>query len=447
MHTAKGPPHPAWVMLGFWAVVYLVTWLAPITQRPAVSLEGFLFIAGLVALFGIASLFGSAGLRGTSRAQCARAADAAMTTQRRDALLRLLLLIGCAGGVLGLYAKLSASDALSLIASAALRAERAQQLLYAEQITSGPVGAVAFLTYPAGFVAMFVALLRYEHCRTSTRLLAVFYILVVFMQSIAAGGRSAILVLIIFIGLAVYLRRWRGQNPIPRSRPLRILLVGLVVTFVAYSSVIWLVRSELSDMNVDEFLAHAGDSWGVTPSRSLENFAEALGSPSIVQSVMSSVFYFTQSLAVTERILAMESSPLLLGGYQVDLVAGVMRAIPGGGQILGKGYDTLVDANVYGYFAGAWGALYIDFGAVGCVLAVILWGVLAGRSRRALWCSRDGDAAAMYAFWIYSVFISFVSPPLGFSNSALTFVWFLVFHFAMKPRFTRRKSRPALRTA
>lgn len=428
-------------MLGFWAVIYLVTWLAPITQRPAVSFAGFFFVAGLLALFAIASFGGSSGLFDTRRNLTA-GTPKALSSARRDAVLRVLLAIGCLGGLLGLYAKLNAVDVLSLIGSAALRAERAQQLLDAAPITSGPVGALAFFTYPAGFVAVLGTLLNYEQCRVSTRILAALYISIVFAQSIAAGGRSMILVLIIFVGLAIYLRRWRGQSAIPRACTLRFLLGGLVAAFFAYSSVIWLVRSELADMNVDAFLEHASESWGVTPDRSLEAVAEAFDSPDLLQNVMSSIFYFTQSLAVIERILAMETSPLLLGGYQIDLVAAVLRVTPGGGEFLARGYSALLDANVYGFFAGAWGALYIDFGVWGCMFAVALWGMLAGRSQRALWRHPQGDAAALYAFWLYSIFISFVSPPLGFSNSAITFLWFLVFHQMMKPR---RRRRAALR--
>lgn len=429
-------------MLGFWAVVYLVTWFGPITQRPAVSLEGFVFVGSLVALFAITALFGSARLGATRRTTDAGALKPRLG-RRRDGLLCVLLLIGCAGGLLGLYAKLSATDVLSLVASAALRAERAQQLRDAAEITSGITGAVSFFTYPAGFVAMLMALLSYEQCRKSTRALAALYILIVFAQSIAAGGRSAILVLLLFVGLAIYLRRWRGQSAIPRSRSLRLLLIGLVTAFLAYSSVIWLVRSELSEMNVDAFLAHADESWGVTPNRSLEVAADWFDAPGMVQTVMSSVFYFTQALAVTERTLAMDSSPLLLGGYQIDLLAAVMRVLPGGGEFLARGYDSLLDANVYGFFAGAWAALYIDFGTPGCILAVALWGALAGRSRLNLQRSPHGDGAAIYAYWLYSVFISFVSPPLGFSNSGVTFAWFLVFHLAMRPRL-KRSAPPAV---
>ena len=67
------------------------------------------------------------------------------------------------------------------------------------------------------------------------------------------------------------------------------------------------------------------------------------------------------------------------------------------------------------------GALFTDFGIPGSVVTVVLWGFLAGRFHLALRRAPQSDGAALYVFWIYSVFISFVSPALGFSNSALSF--------------------------
>ena len=37
-----------------------------------------------------------------------------------------------------------------------------------------------------------------------------------------------------------------------------------------------------------------------------------------------------------------------------------------------------------------------------------------------------------YVFWSYAVLISFVSPPFGFSNSFITFVWFVLFGLSLK---------------
>ena len=152
-----------------------------------------------------------------------------------------------------------------------------------------------------------------------------------------------------------------------------------------------------------------------------------MGGPSVTQSIMSTIFYFTQSLSVIERILAMSESPVLLGGYHIDIAAAAMRAFPASADFLSEGYSDLLDANVYGFFTSAWGALFIDFGLFGAAFGAMLWGWLAGRSFREARSDADGRATVMYVFWMYSILISLVSPPLGVANSAMTLFWFVVY--------------------
>ncbi|MBS0307500.1 MAG: hypothetical protein JSS58_00885 [Proteobacteria bacterium] len=142
---------------------------------------------------------------------------------------------------------------------------------------------------------------------------------------------------------------------------------------------------------------------------------------------MNTVFYFTQSLSILERILAMNDVPTLLGGYHIDLVAAFMRTSPESADFLGRGYAALLNENIYGFFAGAWGGLYIDFGLFGSVLGTMLWGWFAGRSYRTACRDVHSDRVILYIFWLYSILIGFVSPPFGFSNSAMIFFWFVAY--------------------
>ena len=155
-----------------------------------------------------------------------------------------------------------------------------------------------------------------------------------------------------------------------------------------------------------------------------------LGDPNFTQTVLSSTFYFIQNLSISERILSSSSEiPTMYGAYQVDLFAAFCRIIPGGGEFLKNGYGLLLDANVYGFFTGAWTGLFIDFGSFSLLMA-LLWGAIAGKS----WLSFKRDpnllTGTIYVFWTYSVFISFVSSPFGFSNSFMIFCWFAFFSLA-----------------
>lgn len=425
--------HPAGVMVSFWAVLYTVHALAPFEQRPPISVGGLLFVGSMISLFAVGSLLASSlRVRPHARASGMNAASA-----YRRALP--FLLVGVVGGLLSIYAKIADLDLLDLAGAAALRSERAVELMDAERLSSGVLAGLAFLTYPAGFVGVVLAVSRYEWQSKPVRVLAMTYFPIVFLHSVVAGGRGTILVLLIFLGLAVYLRRNHRLPWLPRSSTLRLLLGVLTLAFVGYSMIIWQVRSALTNLSPDAFFVHAESSWEVTPHAWLLQAGEALGSPNLAQTVMSTVFYFTQCLAVIERVLAMPELPLLLGGYQIDLVAAAMRAVPAGAEHLGQGNAQLLGANVYGFFTAAWGSLLIDFGLPGSVALTLLWGWLCGRAYANARKDATGSWDTLYVYSIYSVLISFISPPLGFANSAVTLFWFAAHGLAA--RLPHRRSR------
>lgn len=432
MHTAVlRLVHPASFMIAFWLVLYIVYAIAPVEQTPEVGWLGSLFVWSLVAVFAFTAAMGSVGRVGPARGLTKRHGP------DHARLVTGLLLLGIASALLGLQQKLGAIADVGLLGAAALRAERAQQLIDAEQMASGVLSGLSFLTYPAGFVGIVATLIRYERYPRLTRTLLLLYVPVIFLHNIVSGGRSTILVAILFVGLSIYIRRRNGLPAMPRSKALRRLLWVLVAAFLAYSTIIWQIRSELSDMNLDAFLGHAEQVWGATPTRNLERFAEWVGQPGLVQSVLSTTFYFTQCLSVGEKVVAMPTPPLLFGGYQIDLVAVLYRVLPGGAEYLREGNAKLLDENIYGFFTGAWGALYIDFGLIGAVLATALWGWLSGRAHRSAKRGVDHGQVELYVYALYGVLVSFVSPPLGFSNSCVTFLWFLAFA-ALKDKPARR---------
>lgn len=416
--------HPVAIMAGYWLLLYFGYAIAPVTQTPSPSIDGFLFNFFFVLVYAAACWM---GIEHFSRPSASPNEGFAVDKEPANAhLVGILALVGCTGAILGIIDKIGGAQLELLIDAASLRNERAQLLLTAEPNPGGVVSAVAFLIYPAGYAAVYTAMLSFERLPARIGNLALLFVPLAFIQSVAAGGRSGILVLLILIGVVAHVRRFRGQSAIPRAYVVSLMGWLLIVAFIAYSSAVWFVRSELSGLTIDAFLDHAELSWGVTPTWLLEAVAAEVGGPALIQSVMSTTFYFTQSLSVTEKLMSMSSVPTLLGGYHIDIVAAAMRADPVSREFLSSGYANLLDASVYGFFTGAWSALLIDFGWPGAVAFTVVWGLLAGRAYQAL--KREGtDAQAVfYGFWIYATFISFVSPPLGFSNSATTFVWFLV---------------------
>ena len=428
------PVHPGLLMSMYWLALYFVYLLAPIHQTPKISALGFAFLFTHIVIF----VFGATLCSRVSFVDSGKDSNNLVnylftkgSYSREFKLIRWVLLVGIFGGISSAYGKLSLIGDFSLAAVASLRIERAQNLLYAEEVKSGFVSIVAFFTYPAGFVGLVAIFLRYEVIPKSIRLLAGVYVSVVFLLAIIAGGRSPVLVLLLFLVITCYVRKRLGLRLLPDSRLLKIGVFLLFAMFISYSSLIWMVRTYVSNMNIDAFLLHADTVWGVQPSKWLISVSDSLGGPEFTQSIMSSIYYLTQNFSITERILdsRYEIVPLL-GGYQIDLFAAILRAIPSGSEFLANGNQILLDANIYGYFTGAWGSLFIDFGYFSLLVALV-WGYFSGRSHRRFRNKPGLVSEIKYVFWIYAILISFVSPPFGFSNSFITFVWFMLFSFAL----------------
>ncbi|WP_156812369.1 hypothetical protein [Legionella tunisiensis] len=131
----------------------------------------------------------------------------------------------------------------------------------------------------------------------------------------------------------------------------------------------------------------------------------------------------------------MNDIKFLYGGYHIDILAAALRAASEGDEFLRPGYQILLTANIYGFFTGAWGALFIDLGYFS-FLAAVIWGVVAGRSWRNFHRNPNLLTALSYVFWSYSILISFVSPPFGFSNSFVIYLWFVLFSIWSKIRIS-----------
>jgi hypothetical protein len=79
-------------------------------------------------------------------------------------------------------------------------------------------------------------------------------------------------------------------------------------------------------------------------------------------------------------------------------------------------------AMVYGFFPTAWGAAFIDFGLVGAIIYILVWGVVAGWSAAGRKHSDLMTPLLLLVFVLASILLSLVQGPLGMANSALVLV-------------------------
>lgn len=430
MQLLKKPIHPAVVMILFWTSIISIYFFGPIRLTPGMSVVGGLFLCTHILLF----ITGSAIALILSYKNAPHRALIVDDQHAMQQLISIFLLISVLGGLFSILGRIADLDEINLMAISKLRTLKAQSLLHGGEASSSILSMLAFFMYPAGFIALVAAILQYEEISNLARLLVYIFIGIMFCVAILAGGRSPILLLILFVSIACYTRTVLGKSWMPHSRVLRWGSVGLLLAFVAYSSIIWSVRSNESGKSTEQYLQHAANVWGAAPRPYLLAASNWLNHPNLTFSVLGPVFYLTQSISVTEKILATaEDIPHVLGGYHIDLMAAVLRRIPESALLLKDNYEILLNTSIYGYFTGAWGALFIDFGYFS-LLAAMIWGFLAGLSWVKLKNNPTLLTSVFYVFWIYSIMISFASPPFGFSNSLMVFVWFVLFYLVSKLR-------------
>lgn len=421
----KSPLQPALFMVYFWSAVFLLYYFGPIYLTPALGMKGFFFILMHIVLFAFASIFLSRfrifGKNNT------HSTSALTTLNTQSTLILVALLIGICGGILSLYSKLSLLNHINIASITKLRAMRAQNLLHGGVLQYTYLSALAFLIYPASYVGIVSAILTYERLSILVKTLLFINIFVILFVSVGLGGRSQLFVLFMFIGIACYVRHLLGKSWMPKSFLLRAAGLFLVLSFMVYSSLMWTIRAQDVGYDTERMLQHASTVWGAHPKNYLVALGEKLHNHSLVQTISSTTFYFVQSISTVEKLMDTNNNiQPLYGAYHIDIIAAILRTIPNGMTFLQERNKDLMDAKVYGYFAGAWAGLYIDFGSFSFVLALI-WGYFAGRAWRQFKQEPNATTSLLYIFWFFSIFISFVSPPLGFSNSLFTFIWFIIF--------------------
>jgi len=423
-----GPIHPALLMILFWCFIGSIYFFGPIYLTPAPSWSTCGFLALHIILFILGStLF--------SRIVFFKNPNSRLTyisyipNQHVQQVILTMLALGIAGTSISMLSKLNSVDILSFSSITQLRELRAQSLLNGGGIQSGLLSALAFLIYPAGFVGLVACIITYESQSLINRLMSFSYVVLIIFLAVCAGGRSPIMVLFLFIGISCYVRKKIGKSYIPKSLPIKLAIIGLIILFVLYSSMVWVARAKDAGYSTEGMMQHAEKVWGAHPKNYLLATSDWLNDPSFNQTVLSTTFYFTQSLSISERLLSSDKIPTLFGAYQIDVVAALLRAIPDGAEFLKQGYDILLNANVYGFFTGAWSGLFIDL-SVFSFLAALIWGYFAGKSWLNVRRNPNVLTGIPYIFWTYSIFISFVSSPFGFSNSFMIFWWFIIFSFA-----------------
>ncbi|MCV0386477.1 MAG: oligosaccharide repeat unit polymerase [Nitrobacter sp.] len=181
------------------------------------------------------------------------------------------------------------------------------------------------------------------------------------------------------------------------------------------------------------FAAVMRDAWHAQPRGYVLSAAESQLVPeNSIRSILSNYFYLTHGVRTLDTVWqARENLTPVWGVYEVGILSPLLRVFFPDNQTLSSMSSQLRSAEIYGFFPSAWGAAYIDFGASGATIYIVLWGLVAGLSFRGSQVSKLTTPPLILTFIFSSIALSPLQGPLGIANSALVLVSMLIVGLAI----------------
>jgi hypothetical protein len=181
------------------------------------------------------------------------------------------------------------------------------------------------------------------------------------------------------------------------------------------------IREQPGSADVGGLLATMQEAWQARPRPYVISAIESGRiSAGAARDLLSTYFYLTHGVRVLDiawRARA-QFSPQW-GVYEIGIFSPILRVFFPESEILTKMSLELKSAEVYGFFPTAWAAAYIDFGAAGAMIYILIWGFAAGWSHFGARHTALATPAMLLTFFLASVFFSPIQGPLGIANSAM----------------------------
>ena len=171
----------------------------------------------------------------------------------------------------------------------------------------------------------------------------------------------------------------------------------------------------------DQVLASMLEAWDVRPRGYVMSAIESgYLRPRIGLTVFSTSFYFTHGVRTIDMVWkARDKFTPQWGVYEIGVLSPLLRQFLPSNRQLATMEAEQKAAEIYGFFPTVWVAAFIDFGIVGAVIYILIWGGIGG------WCAAGSRHSGLMTplllqvFVLGSILLSPVQAPLGAANSAL----------------------------
>ncbi|WP_456735766.1 MULTISPECIES: hypothetical protein [unclassified Bradyrhizobium] len=343
-----------------------------------------------------------------------------------------------------------------------------------------------YAMFSFGFVSVVLFLLKGEEIRGWAAALAQLSIVCPVAYALLYSGRMPILFILVLVAMAMLVRLAQGRTLLPRGHYLLLKTAIAVGLFAVYSSAIWTTRqsfcikmtplmtqlqqekdrrnavaaehgqaaqkqtsppkpgepisaAELSKRvgeaqevtppapsasSTDAILAMMLEAWSVKPRHYVTSAIES-GYLSAREAMigLSTYFYLTHGVRTVDIVWKVRDKfTPHWGVYEVGVLSPLLRIFfPGSDHVAVMEAEQRA-GRIYGFFPSAWAAAFLDFGLVGAVIYVAIWGAMAGWSAAGSRRSALMTPQLLLVFLLASILLSPVEGPLGMANSALVLI-------------------------
>jgi len=343
-----------------------------------------------------------------------------------------------------------------------------------------------YVMFSFGFVSVVLFLLKGEEIRGWAAALAQISIVCPVAYALLYSGRMPILFVLVLVAMAMLVRLTQGRTLLPRGHYLLLKTAIAVALFAVYSSAIWFTRqsfciqmsplitelqqekvrrdtvaaaqepaapketprSEAGELisaaelnkrvaqvqalpppesrpsSTGAILAMMLEAWNVKPRGYVASVIES-GRVSAHEAMigLSTYFYLTHGVRTIDIVWkSRDKFTPQWGVYEVGVLSPLLRVfVPASDQVAVMEAE-LRAALIYGFFPSAWAAAFIDFGFIGAVIYVSIWGAVAGWSAAGSRYSGRMTPRLLLVFVLASILLSPVQGPLGMANSALVLI-------------------------
>lgn len=327
-----------------------------------------------------------------------------------------------------LMSDVASKNLLDFNTSAEMRTKAAEALLHAAPSKSSLWFRLAFLLYPAGYIIIALEIIYRE--RPRVWMVLVLGLMPSVLAALSMGGRMPILYAALIFGLSMCERHRLGIGKKPSSEPRSRLarhviwvgVCGAALVLMVYFGHVFMVRATLAG-GADQMFEIAAERWGVGFSGWMSHFfIEWLGMD-VAYLIFVFVWYSIQGLLISNVLFTSYEGPMQWGAYGIDLVSALMRRLDS--ATLAKGFDALLEINVYGFFPSAWGSLYVDLGLF-ALAVVLVWGLLSALVYRRALIEQRIEWSLLWPFIVAGIGTSLINTPIGFSNGLVTHFWLIL---------------------